>query len=559
MAITPNAPDYVSQVRGILSDLQEDNLKKQQLFQQEQQQNANRALQYAQLNASRDTAAMQAGLNERQLEFNYLQEANKAQQAKDKLDYDAKNQQYELYKDALARDLNERKYNLDVAKEERVIQNDLLERLSKKNQNVRLAEFGNLLNNNDYAGLQKWYAEAQKDTAEVMDYGAMINQASQIASGIEKANEMQKLALLRPQMENFFTESGDLISNLQNFSYADRNQRLADTRTKAANLLSSIKDPSSRDAINSVLSSLDLRQRELKDLKKLDARESFLAIGTAKELSPEIQEEFNVLASAPESERGTEEYIQKQDDLMLRENKLRAENDLKNIAKELAGYEYAQILNPNYTIKQEDGSVSPKFRAPDISSISFRSGILDENNNISEEIKDRINKFRDKMMTSGVAKVEEEDQLSKIVDIMKLARGEKATATTPGGVQPQATTAPKVNFSNVALLGVAQAGAPTAAPVAPSPQQPSPTPPTPTDTTDYRKNQALLDEVDRQIKAGNKTYVKDGQPTKINLTALRNRIVSRMGQRQAATFSPRTPNMVEEAMTPAGFPGTEAE
>ena len=548
MAITPNAPDYVSQVRGILSDLQEDNLKKQQLFQQEQQQNANRALQYAQLNASRDTAAMQAGLNERQLELNYLQEANKAQQAKDKLDYDTKNQQYELYKDALARDLNERKYNLDVAKEDRVIQNDVLDRLGKKKSNERLAEFGNLLANKDYAGLQKWYSEAQKDTMEVMDYGAMINQASQITSGIERANEMQKLELLRPQMENFFRESGDLISNLQNFSYSDRNQKLADIRTKAANLSSSIKDQSSRDAINNVLSSLDLRQRELKDLKKLDARESFLTLGKAKELFPEIQAEFNVLAAAPQSERGTEEYIQKQDDLMLRENKRRSEERLKAAADEMAGYEYAQILNPNYTIKQADGSVSPKFRAPDISSISFRSGILDENNNISEETEDRINKFRDKMITSGVAKVEE-DKLSQIADIVRASRGEKPAALTPGPAQPEASLVPKVNFSNIALVSPAQTGTPTSAPTTTAPTTTAPTMPGATPTpqppraniNDLEANRKLLSEVQRQLGEG-KRYLEIIDPvtrevklTNISLAALNSTLPNLIRNLEKAT------------------------
>jgi hypothetical protein len=70
------------------------------------------------------------------------------------------------------------------------------------------------------------------------------------------------------------------------------------------------------------------------------------------------------------------------------------------------------------------------------------------------------------------------------------------------------------------------------------------------DTTDYLKNYALLNEVDRQIKAGNTTYVENGKPTKINLNTLRNRIQSRMGQRINGTFNPPPDGMVGDLLTP---------
>lgn len=73
MALSPNAPDYVSEVRGILSDLRQNYVQKQQLFQQEQQNQAQIGLGYAQLNAQRENQARQAGLDEQRLELQGLQ------------------------------------------------------------------------------------------------------------------------------------------------------------------------------------------------------------------------------------------------------------------------------------------------------------------------------------------------------------------------------------------------------------------------------------------------------------------------------------------------------
>lgn len=58
MPLTPNAPDYVSQVRGIIGDLRENYLQKAQLEQQANIENARLALSYAQLNAQRENARL---------------------------------------------------------------------------------------------------------------------------------------------------------------------------------------------------------------------------------------------------------------------------------------------------------------------------------------------------------------------------------------------------------------------------------------------------------------------------------------------------------------------
>lgn len=58
MPLTPNAPDYVSQVRGVISDLRQNYLQKAELEQRAQIENARLALSYAQLNAQRENAQL---------------------------------------------------------------------------------------------------------------------------------------------------------------------------------------------------------------------------------------------------------------------------------------------------------------------------------------------------------------------------------------------------------------------------------------------------------------------------------------------------------------------
>lgn len=58
MPITPSSPDYVSQVRGIIGDLREDYIRKAQLEQQANIENARLALSYAQLNAQQENARL---------------------------------------------------------------------------------------------------------------------------------------------------------------------------------------------------------------------------------------------------------------------------------------------------------------------------------------------------------------------------------------------------------------------------------------------------------------------------------------------------------------------
>ena len=191
MAISPSAPDYVSQVRGILGDAREDYLKKQQLFQQNEQANANLALQYAQLAMQKDNANSEAEYKDKVLEQNAIQEQAKNETLLKKAELDARKDQYAMYKDSLAQNLNERKFQLDAFKEQRDAKKEADDMVRKKASGARMAEFMKLAASKDYSGMTKWYADAEKDSFDLLDYQAMISNAKNIADNVQAFSDTQ--------------------------------------------------------------------------------------------------------------------------------------------------------------------------------------------------------------------------------------------------------------------------------------------------------------------------------------------------------------------------------
>lgn len=111
MPLSPNAPDYVGQVRGILDDLRGDYLKRQQLFQQQQQAIAQNALGYAQLSAQRENSARQADLDSQRIEASNLNGQRELAQLN-----------AQLGQKQIDNQLAYGKYNLEQQKEERKLQ-----------------------------------------------------------------------------------------------------------------------------------------------------------------------------------------------------------------------------------------------------------------------------------------------------------------------------------------------------------------------------------------------------------------------------------------------------
>jgi hypothetical protein len=560
MALSPNAPDYVSQVRGIIGDVRENYLKKQQLFQQNEQAKAQNALAYAQLGAQRDNAALDSEYKMRALEQNAIQEQAKNDMLLEKSKLDARKDQYAAYKDAVAQDLNQKKYELDLDKEVRDSKKEADDLARKKAAGARMAEFSALAARKDYNGMNKWFEDARQDSFDLIDFQNMTNQAFAISKGVEDLSNVLLVKNAEPELQKFHNSAAELQANLENLSPIERNNAIADLSKQASMFKTQLRDKTTTDALDVSLASVNNMKKAVEEKAQFQDVDNFMADGDDQRIaavSPTIQKKYDdLIARNPtEEEQATRTFQREKRLLYLDYNQAKSAIELTRRAKQLADLEAAQMSNPDFTIVGEDGVKRPKFPAPDLRP-SYENGTLDRNNNISPEIIAEIKAYENKLRIPGVAK-EQRDPTAQLMEgfanMERIKRGEKPMSA--GAETPAAADTAKMRFSNTWALnpppvkagGIPVSGAePGATPAA--------TPATPeapaTDTTDYRRNAALLEEVDRQIKAGNKTYIQDGKPTNINLSTLRNRIQSRMGARVIGTFNPPPSGMVSDFLTP---------
>jgi hypothetical protein len=564
MALSPNAPDYISQVRGIIGDVRENYLKKQQLFQQNEQAKAQTALGYAQLAAQRDNAALDAEYKNRVLEQNALQDEAKNDALLKKAEIDSRKEQYAAYKDLAAQSLNQKKYELDLDKEVRDARKEADDMARKKAAGARMAEFSALAARKDYDGMNKWFENAKQDSFDLIDFQNLTNQAFAISKGIEESSNLQMVKNAEPELNKFHTQASELQANMENLSPIERNNAIADISKQASMFKTQLRDKTTTDALDVTLASINNMKKAVEEKAQIRDVDNFMADGDDQRIaaiSPTIQKKYDdLIARNPtDEEQATKTFQREKRLLYLDYNQAKSAMELTRRAKQLADIEAAQMSNPDFTIVGEDGVKRPKFPAPDLTP-SYNNGTLDRNNNITPEILAEIKAYENKLRIPGVAK-EQRDPTAQLMEsfanMKRIEKGEKPLSTGAGA--PATADTAKMTFSNTWALNppvTKTEGMPVSG-VKPTTTQ-APTPATPeapaTDTSDYRKNAALLNEVDKQIKAGNKTYIQDGKPTNINLSTLRNRIQSRMGSKVIGTFNPPPAGMINDFLTPSLAP-----
>jgi hypothetical protein len=120
MPLSPNSdPSLISQVREILSDSRNDYLKRQQLFQDNEQAQARIGLGYAQLAAQRENQALDADLKMASLQQSAASDYARLSQLQNNANIEQARANYTLNKDAAKQDLDERKFEFDKEKEKR--------------------------------------------------------------------------------------------------------------------------------------------------------------------------------------------------------------------------------------------------------------------------------------------------------------------------------------------------------------------------------------------------------------------------------------------------------
>jgi hypothetical protein len=351
---------------------------------------------------------------------------------------------------------------------------------------------------------------------------------------------------------------------MENLGPLERNSAISDLSKKASMFKTQLRDKTTTDALDVTLASVNNMKKAVEEKSQIQDVDNFMADGDDQRIaavSPTIQKKYDdLIARNPtEEEQATRTFQREKRLLYLDYNQAKSAIELTRRAKQLADLEAAQMSNPDFTIVGEDGVKRPKFPAPDLRP-SYENGTLDRNNNISPEIIAEIKAYESKLRIPGVAK-EQRDPTAQLMEgfanMERIKRGEKPMSA--GAETPTAADTTKMRFSNTWALNPppAKAGGVPVSGAQPG-ATPAATPATPeapaTDTEDYRKNYALLNEIERQIKAGNTMYVENGKPTSINLYTLRNKTKNRMAGPIIRNFMRPTPGMFSDFLTPSLAP-----
>ena len=567
MALSPNAPDYISEVRGIIGDVRENYLKKQQLFQQNEQAKAQTALGYAQLAAQRDNAALDAEYKNRVLEQNAIQEEAKNEALLKKAELDANKDKYAAYKDAVAQNLNQKKYELDLDKEVRDAKTEADNLARKKASGARMADYMRLAANNDYDGIKQWYADAQKDSFDLMEYQTMIANAKNVSDGIEGVSNQLLVQNAMPDVNRFHIDAEDFQNRMESLSPVEREKGIAEFQKKASIFGTNLKSKEITDSFNVTLASIANKKKEVEAKDSVKADDDFLYKANYGRLNPVVQKKYDdLLTRTPEAERSGEDWGRQKLLLRLEDNKIKSAKELAEKARELGLYEENQLKNPNFTIQNPDGTVRAAFQAPNLTP-SFDLGVLDSENNISKETRDEIKRYEDKVRVAGIMK-QETDPLLALSSVIAESEARRESAKSGKPYVPVTPTTQnaaqdidrsKARFSNQwamtpatpqnALPVSGQKTTPTSPETVPTAQ-----PQAKSESPDYQRSVALLNDLKRQ-KAENKKFVQSYDSTKksyidyinpktnrpVSLDLMIAKVENDLANLRVATFSPENP------------------
>lgn len=523
MAVSPNAPDYVSQVRGFLSDLRQDARQREQLALEAQKANMSNALSYAQLAQQKDLALLEADLNREQY-----------QQA-----YDQKQMTYEnnALKSALqnydkktAQDLAERRFQFDVQKQENELDNERRKRLGEAESTYALQKLTDIISTGDPDGYSKWTNDMGKMAFSNANWGALATTGLNLWNSAESARKTKLTAENMPSYISLTDESAKLRVKLPYMTKEDRTMAIADWDKRAADLKLKVENPQLISSLDTISKGIKEEVDSLsKDAKSQDMN-SFTALGRRgglEEIDPDIQKEFTSLYnSTSDTDKETLGYEQKVDDLRLKFNRAKASKELASEAMRMRQYEEIQVGRDGLYTVDADGFRKPKVAAPDLTP-SFGNGNLDEDNKMSNIAREKIKRYEAQMGQQGIILEKQSDvqALSEMVVKMEEIRSGKPKGegkTGPTETKPTAQVdSNRARFSNTWAFPTAvnPTGTATAGPVQ-TPQAPVPAQ-TAGNINNLDANRALYAEVQKQI-AGGKKYleVTNPQTGEVKLTTI---------------------------------------
>jgi hypothetical protein len=389
MPLSPNAPDYVGQVRGILDDLRGDYLKRQQLFQQEQQVAAQNSLGYAQLGAQQQTSARQAALDGQRIEaaninsqrelaqlnaqIGQKQIDNELAYGKFNLDRQKEEQKLQAERDAQEQDKTaaalEQKYRLAMLKGNPDEVNNVLNEIGQSNVDraQRLS-----ITQNVHAGL-----EATRKLEEADRNMRTATPARAVASSIQSLNPQD----LTP--DQFMSKIEQYDNQFRDFNNTD--PRVNDDYSKARAF--------AMEKMQKYRSSVIGQQ--IDDF--IDKGEQGIALAEGEsQLGPKYQKAYNDLKN---SGKLTNKAVQ---GLVFNRNQTKTIEDLKTIDNRLSSI--AQNLinqNPGLAVVQNDKITGEPYRTftypiPDLSpSVGYNNNIDPETGLMTKAAQDKAKKWED--------------------------------------------------------------------------------------------------------------------------------------------------------------------
>jgi hypothetical protein len=295
MALSPNAPDYVSAVRGVISDLRQNYLQKQQLSQQAQQAQAQIGLGYAQLAAQRENNAAQRDLQASQIDNQRLQYQNELAK------YDS-----QLSQKSFSDQLAVSKFNFDLEKEKAKQREEARKRELEENSAVMQSELEIALDSGDP---QRIMQASQKASNVLQSSATLLNvqKAAKEAIATKRKFEMDTHNL--NTNDAVYSLAGDIARTPVGLLTANDFQNiLGNARQRFAAIGNT--DPEARKTFEGSLTALtDQFQSNRKDKSQQSFR-NYYQNGIFKNLG-EDQETFNKILSAyPAESRETSAAFQ---------------------------------------------------------------------------------------------------------------------------------------------------------------------------------------------------------------------------------------------------------
>ena len=384
MALSPNAPDYIGEVRSIIGDVRENYLKKQQLFQQNEQAKAQTALGYAQLAAQRDNAQRQADLDAQRIEAANIDNMRQATQLN-----------AQLGQKQVENDLAYGRFDLERQKEERRLQVDRDAQDKDKNaaaleQKFRLA----YLSGNPEAVNYVMDEIGQSN----LDRMQRISVTQNVMAGIEanrKLEEADRNLKTSTPARGIINQFSSLDpSKLNPEQYLMQADKFREQFLDLNNTDPRVNDAFSKNYAGAVDKLNKYKQSEIGALK-----ESFRSMAAQKtRLEPEWQKKYDDLVRSPDY---SEDALQ---GLMFAYNKSKSINELKDYDNRFSTISQNLInQNPGLAITKTDPATGETYRTftypiPNLTPVEGYNATIDpETGLITKSARDRMKKWEDEV------------------------------------------------------------------------------------------------------------------------------------------------------------------